>query len=202
VMRRDRTPRVSSRIARLAILVVLPIAALISARRTSAQPARAPRTLDVSFVCNACGLDTGDVRKAVLAETGAAAGPFAQGAAQLSLRVDKRRLTARYEAPDRRVLERQVELPKDPSRAVQAIALLAANLARDEAADLLEHLRPVPAASSASSAPSSNTSPSSAPPAIATSSSAAPSASTHAPSTLSIVPAPVQGAQPSTPQER
>jgi hypothetical protein len=126
------------------ITLCLAIAALLIARRAWTQAHQVQRTLELIFVCNACGLDSNDVRKAVLAEAGASEGSSSQGAGVLHLTVDQRHLGARYQTPDRRLLERSIDLPREPSRAVQAIALLAANLVRDEAADLLEELRAKP----------------------------------------------------------
>jgi hypothetical protein len=59
------------------------------------------------------------------------------GRSALLLRVETgRRVVLTYRAPDGRVTERAIDLPADPDRAVETVALLAGNLARDEAAEL------------------------------------------------------------------
>ncbi|MBI5538019.1 MAG: hypothetical protein HY898_35185 [Deltaproteobacteria bacterium] len=207
---RDTRPKSGgglSRTLRVVITLCLAMAALLMARRAWTQAHQTQRTLEVVFACNGCGLDADEVRKAVLAESGAVAGTASQGAGVIRLTVNHRQLSARYQAPDRRTLERAVALPRDPSRAVQAIALLAANLVRDEAAALLEELRPKPgnsAPAASASAPVAPPSPaasaSTAPPAPSASASVAPSAPTA--SASAVAPAHAASASIASPPPR
>lgn len=81
------------------------------------------------------------------------------------LRVDivgRDRVSVAYRAPDGQTLSRSVDLPVEDDRAVEVIAWLSGNLARDEASDLLRSLRgntprseaaPAPEAAPAAHAP-------------------------------------------------
>jgi hypothetical protein len=54
------------------------------------------------------------------------------------------RLRVRYEAADGKVIERAIDVPEDPEKRREIIALLLANWVQDEADDLADSLRPPP----------------------------------------------------------
>lgn len=80
----------------------------------------------------------------MLAETGLSVVVPDQGVPRLRLTVRGRVLHAVYEPVGRPPLERRMTLPEEPERATQAIALLATNLVRDQAAELIDALHPPP----------------------------------------------------------
>lgn len=84
----------------------------------------------------------------------AAAGPDESGAV-LSVVVDRHGVArVRYDSDDGHSIERSVDLPRDAQRRLETIALLAGNLARDEAAELIALLREnAPAAPAADEPP-------------------------------------------------
>ncbi|WP_437668691.1 hypothetical protein [Sorangium sp. So ce131] len=101
----------------------------------------APWTLDPEAVRAAVGLELGG--PVTLAPAKAAGRPT------LVLRGERDgRVTLTYAAEDDRRIERTIDLPQDPGRAAEAIALLAGNLVRDEAAELAAALGKRPAAPS------------------------------------------------------
>ena len=118
------------------------------------QPPTTP-AVEIVFTCHECGLDEAEVRAAVHAEAGVSDGLSSLGAAVLRLDIDREHLRARYAAEHRPAIERSMELPRDHARAIQAIALLSANLVRDQASELLDAMRPRPDARSADAPPAS-----------------------------------------------
>ncbi|WP_437594833.1 LA_2272 family surface repeat-containing protein [Sorangium sp. So ce1000] len=108
----------------------------------------APWTLDPDAVSAAVGRELGG---------GVTLAPAAvAGRPTLVLRGEPDgRVTLTYRAPDGRRIERTIDVPEDPDRAAEAIALLAGNLVRDEAAELAAALgkRPPAAPPAAQPAP-------------------------------------------------
>lgn len=70
---------------------------------------------------------------------------------ELTLAVHGARVTARFTRAGR-TLERRYALPRDTEQAAEVLQFAAENLARDEAAELVESLRPAPSGSAAPSA--------------------------------------------------
>lgn len=128
-------------------LSALALAAAPAASAHAEEPA-APATLLV-FESAPWDLDPEAVREAVAREIGGAvalAGQATPGRAALVLRSEpERRVTLTYHADDGRRTERTIDLPDEPDRAAETIALLAANLVRDEAAELAAALGKRPA---------------------------------------------------------
>ncbi|UQA62254.1 LA_2272 family surface repeat-containing protein [Polyangium aurulentum] len=133
----------------LAAMGALALAAASPARAHAEEPAAASTALVIDSA--PWDLDPEDVRAAIARELGgtvtleASATP---GRPALVLRSEPdRRVTLTYQAEDGRRTGRTIDLPDDPDRAAETIALLAANLARDEAAELAAALgkRPSPA---------------------------------------------------------
>ncbi|WP_437910894.1 hypothetical protein WME95_24910 [Sorangium sp. So ce327] len=108
----------------------------------------APWTLDPVAVSAAIGRELGG---------GVTLAPAAiAGRSTLVLRGEPDgRVTLTYRASDGRRIERTIDVPEDPDRAAEAIALLAGNLVRDEAAELAAALgkRPPEAPAAAQPAP-------------------------------------------------
>lgn len=112
---------------------------------TWAPPARAEianPTEDILLVLEGApgNLDPERVRAAIARELGVritlAAQP-ASGASTLTLHGDVRsHIRLSYRSGDGRVTEREIDLPSEPDRAEEVVALLAGNLVRDEAAEL------------------------------------------------------------------
>ena len=70
--------------------------------------------------------------------------PSATRVARLVVIMSESSASVRYDGPDGRVLERTIELPTDPAKRREVVALLVANLVRDEASDLEAALRGPP----------------------------------------------------------
>jgi hypothetical protein len=87
-------------------------------------------------------VDADAVRTAVGAELGVHVSSGPAEFARLIIRVDAKRVAdLEFESPSGHSVRRRVELPKDHGRAVETIALLAGNLVRDEASELLAELQ-------------------------------------------------------------
>lgn len=117
----------------------------------------------VSPESSAMGLGPDAVREAVAEELGApalrAADPRAQGArGTLTVSLDaERRLVVAYRDAAGREVWRTIAVPDDPVAAVATVALLAGNLARDEAGELLAGLGVTAAAEPAPAPPPATT---------------------------------------------
>jgi hypothetical protein len=98
--------------------------------------------LPVVIEMKASGLDGASVKAAIERELGVPLRLDATAAQRLEIVVTGRRAHVSYFAPDAEPVTRSVDLPRDRDRAVETIAFLAGNLARDEAAALLAELRP------------------------------------------------------------
>lgn len=172
------------------------LAALLVSRVTWPQQLPTTPAVEIIFSCHECGLDEAEVRAAVRAEAGVSEGLSSRGAAVLQLDLDREHLRARYAAEHRPAIERSMELPRDRARAIQAIALLSANLVRDQASELLDALRPRPDAPPADAPPTSATASATAPPPPP----APPAPSSSAATTAPILPpAPAAGRTESRP---
>ncbi|WP_437949093.1 hypothetical protein WME98_52360 [Sorangium sp. So ce296] len=144
--RRDRTMSARGAGLRAGVALLRALAAAGAFAAAAAPPARAlaeePRAAGVDLVVDGAPwtLDPDAVRAAVERELGAGvtlARAAAAGRPTLVLRGEPDgRVTLSYSAADGRRIERTIDLPGDPDRAAEAIALLAGNLVRDEAAEL------------------------------------------------------------------
>jgi hypothetical protein len=105
-----------------------------------------PRVLVVSVDPGSTGLDPEAVRKAIAGElrVDVVDAPVANAAGTMSVKVaGTTGLTMTFESTDGWIdVTRQVELPSDPREQIETIALLAGNLARNEAGELLAGLKP------------------------------------------------------------
>ncbi len=99
-------------------------------------------------------LDATAVRRAIAAEfkrvRAEATGPL-----EIELEADGKAAVLRYRPANRPAITRRLQLPPDPARAVEAIALLATNLVKDEAAELLKELTEADSATKDPPAPDS-----------------------------------------------
>ena len=156
LMHRNALIRPAGRLkARLGLLVV--VGALAGpawpCRSAWAQPSPAATesSLAADIDVGRSGLDAEQLRAAIARELGVDV-RLSSGKAEpsaLLVRLSDGRATVRFQPPGGgRALERTVELPADPEPAYETVALLAGNLARDEASELLEQLRRKAAATS------------------------------------------------------
>ncbi|WP_437719996.1 LA_2272 family surface repeat-containing protein [Sorangium sp. So ce861] len=144
--RRDRSTSARGAGLRAGVVLLRALAAAGAFAAAAAPPARAlaeePRAAGVDLVVDGAPwtLDPDAVRAAVERELGAGvtlARAAAAGRPTLVLRGEPDgRVTLSYSAADGRRIERTIDIPGDPDRAAEAIALLAGNLVRDEAAEL------------------------------------------------------------------
>ncbi|WP_437573057.1 LA_2272 family surface repeat-containing protein [Sorangium sp. So ce887] len=144
--RRDRSTSARGAGLRAGVLLLRFLAAAGAFAAVTAPPARAlaeaPSAAGVELVVDGAPwtLDPDAVRAAVGRELGAnitLASAATAGRPTLVLRGEPDgRVTLSYSAADDRRIERTIDVPEDPDRAAEAIALLAGNLVRDEAAEL------------------------------------------------------------------
>jgi hypothetical protein len=107
----------------------------------SAAPAPA-RPLSIHFAGGDRKLDRAALKSALETELGQSIMLTDSPDAALRVEVVARdRVSVAYRAPDGQTLSRSVDLPAEDDRAVEVIAWLSGNLARDEASDLLRSLR-------------------------------------------------------------
>jgi len=90
----------------------------------------------------ASSLDAGAVQRAVEAELHVPVVIDPSAAQRVEIVVTGRRANVTYVTPGRDPVTRSVDLPKDEARALETLAFLVGNLARDEAGELLAQLRP------------------------------------------------------------
>lgn len=110
--------------------------------QAAASPAAPPLVAEIDV--GSSGLDPERLRAAIEHELGVTvrARTASEPAGALAIRVgDRRSATVRFQSTPSRALERTLELPADPERAYETIALLTGNLARNEASELIEELR-------------------------------------------------------------
>lgn len=127
--------------------------ALPQAEASSAPTAEA---LDIRLELDASGLRLEQVKAQIEMELGRPVAFVRDEPAALFLRVTaENRLTLRYGRAESDMLERSVDLPEDPLRAAEVIALLIGNVVRDETSELLRSLQqtrePEPSAEALSS---------------------------------------------------
>jgi hypothetical protein len=91
---------------------------------------------------SASSLEAGAVKRAVEAELRVPLVIEPTSAQRLEIVVTGRRANVTYVTPGRDPVTRSVDLPKDEARALETLAFLVGNLARDEAGELLAQLRP------------------------------------------------------------
>ena len=103
-----------------------------------AQPAGLPAVITVG----GSGLDAAAIEGAVEHELGVPLVIEPSAVERLEITMTGRRANVTYYAPGREPVTRSVDLPRDPQRALETIAFLAGNLARDEASELLRQLSP------------------------------------------------------------
>lgn len=125
------------------ILVALPcwLAAPAFAEEKAPTIAEERRALVVSVDVGTSGLSPEEVRAAVAKELGVQALSEGDASGSLSVRVLGARVRVTFTRGDGERIEREVELPRETASRVEVIALLAGNLARDEAAALLAELK-------------------------------------------------------------
>lgn len=126
----------------------------------AAAPAPAPeRPLGIHFQPGERKLDRDALKRALEAELGQSIALTDSPDAPLRVEVVARdRVSVAYRAPDGQTLSRSVDLPAEDDRAVEVIAWLSGNLARNEASELLRSLRgnapePAPDSEAAPAAP-------------------------------------------------
>ncbi|WP_441285886.1 LA_2272 family surface repeat-containing protein [Sorangium sp. KYC3313] len=144
--RRDRKTSARGAGLRAGVLLLHALAAAGAVAAVTAPPAPAlaeePSAAGVELVVDGAPwtLDPDAVRAAIGRELGAdvtLARAATAGRSTLVLRGEPDgRVTLSYSAADGRRIERTIDVPEDPDRAAEAIALLAGNLVRDEAAEL------------------------------------------------------------------
>ncbi|HEV8550646.1 MAG TPA: hypothetical protein VGQ57_16485, partial [Polyangiaceae bacterium] len=106
--------------------------------RAEGRPAGLPAVISA----DASGPDAGAIKTALEHELGVPL-VIAPGAEErLEVAVSGRRANVTYFGRGRDPVTRSVDLPKDPERALQTVAFLGGNLARDEASELLRDLTP------------------------------------------------------------
>lgn len=98
-------------------------------------------TILVQVDVGTSGLSADVVRAAIGRELGVATPSEGAAASSLSVKIVGSRARVSFVRSSGEKLEREVELPREPSSRVEVIALLAGNLARDEAAALLEAMK-------------------------------------------------------------
>jgi len=145
---RRTTPLLSALLAGIAVSAVAPSAATAppdSAATSAPAPAAAPvpaRPLGIHFQPGERKLDRAALKSALEAELGQPVALTDSPDASLRVEVVTRdRVSVAYRAPDGQTLSRSVDLPAEDDRAVEVIAWLSGNLARNEASDLLRSLR-------------------------------------------------------------
>lgn len=118
-------------------------ASLLLALALAVVPARAaePAPLVVKVDVGASGLSADVIRTAIGKELGVATSPEGATASSLSVRLVGSRARVSFVRKSGEKLEREIDLPAEPSSRVEVIALLAGNLARDEAAALIASLK-------------------------------------------------------------
>jgi hypothetical protein len=108
--------------------------------RAEAQPTGLPAVIDVDD----SGLDAAAIQAAIEHELGVRLLIDPTARDRLEVALSGRRANVTYNASGREPVTRSVDLPRDPQRALETIAFLAGNLARDEASELLAQLAPPP----------------------------------------------------------
>jgi hypothetical protein len=129
--------------------LVAALLVLALSRDIVAQTTPEPEILVVFVSPGSSGLDPAAVRRAIAKElhVTVSSRPSAAAAATLTVRVERTgELSLVHRSAAGRELTRVVDLPADRQQRLEVIALLAGNLARDEASGLAASLRPHPEA--------------------------------------------------------
>ncbi len=135
-----------SKFANLSVAVGLGLATALVGPKARADEtvsdAKAPRQLVVKVVTPKNGLDAGEIRRAIALELGVSVVPAPTGTGPadiLDVTVHAQPLRAEvvFRSKSGKKVARSISLPAEPHRATETIALLAGNLVRDEAAELL-----------------------------------------------------------------
>ncbi len=125
------------------ILFALSSALSLPARAQAAAPAsassRAP--LIVRVDAGSSGLSADVIRTAIAKELGVEAVAEGEASSSVGVRILGNRARVSFTRASGEKLEREVELPVETSSRIEVIALLAGNLARDEASELLAGLK-------------------------------------------------------------
>lgn len=135
------------RIAFLAAAISLATASQAHAETTSSAETQvaAQLLLDADLIE---GVDREQLRDAIAAELGVTvvlAGPGVEGRGTMRVRLESPgKVTVSFRAEGGKEVGRTLELPKKPEQAIETIALILGNLVRNEAAELLESLKPKP----------------------------------------------------------
>ncbi|HTQ06422.1 MAG TPA: hypothetical protein VMI54_21330 [Polyangiaceae bacterium] len=119
-------------------LFVCVLGALLVAAGARAGSAGLPAVISVG----GSGLDAARIQAAIEHELGVALVIAPNADERLEVAITGRRANVTYYAPGHEPVTRSVDLPRDEERALETIAFLAGNLARDEAAELLKQLAP------------------------------------------------------------
>jgi hypothetical protein len=122
------------------VALALEVALFVMARPARAQPTGLPAVIHV----DAPELTAARVQSAIERELKVLLVIDPGARERLDVDVNGRRASVSYYAPEREPVTRSVDLPRDPERALETIAFLAGNLARDEASELLAELAPAP----------------------------------------------------------
>lgn len=126
--------------------VVLLLASIAARAQERAQGLPAVITIGAST------LDAGAVQRAIEGELHVPLVIEPTSAQRVEIVVTGRRANVTYVTPGREPVTRSVDLPKDETRALETLAFLVGNLARDEASELLAQLAPPPGEGSAEEA--------------------------------------------------
>lgn len=125
------------------LLFALSSALSLPAQAQAAAPAGAPSRapLIVRVDAGSSGLSADVIRTAIGKELGVEAVAEGEASSSVGVRVVGNRARVSFTRASGEKLEREVELPLETSSRVEVIALLAGNLARDEASELLAKLK-------------------------------------------------------------
>ncbi len=121
----------------LSSLLSLPAQAQVAAPASA--PSRAP--LIVRVDAGSSGLSADVIRTAIAKELGVEAVAEGEASSSVGVRILGNRARVSFTRASGEKLEREVELPVETSSRIEVIALLAGNLARDEASELLAGLK-------------------------------------------------------------
>lgn len=114
---------------------------VLSATAGAQESAPAATTLVVSVDAGTSGLSADEVRAAIGTELGVATAAEGRSAATIVVRIAKGRALVSVSRASGTRIEREIDLPSERAAQIEVIALLAGNLARDEAAELLSALK-------------------------------------------------------------
>jgi len=133
------TPRVLAAALRCGWLAACAMGMMLLAASSVAAEVETTRVLVVEVDPGASGLDPEQVRRAIARELRleVTAEPSPNSLGELVVRVEGNQIRMRFASADGSEVHRTVGLPAEPERQLEVVALLAGNLARDEAGELL-----------------------------------------------------------------